>query len=127
MPMKTTQQTVKQIHKKKSHHGRDIHSLIRDVHPEDVIFHFVSSDNDEITYKRECEEFGGVIQTADVRAGVAVYISYLAPVAFLHFREISRDEEGETIPFIDHPTNWNLIMNWAWPELKIFWSTAHQG
>jgi hypothetical protein len=153
--------------KKKSHRGSDIHSLIRDVHPEDIIycsfieeesylaecadalgkkltdmagsyvetwynlsgnrsgfhdglekeddaipfdteslsylFHFVSSDNDETIYKREYEESGGATQIADVRAGVAVYISYLAPVAFLHFREIGRDEEGETIPFIDHP------------------------
>jgi hypothetical protein len=67
------------------------------------LFHFVSSDSKETTYKREYEEPGGATQIADVRAGVAAYISYLAPVAFLHFREISRDEEGETIPFIDHP------------------------
>jgi hypothetical protein len=40
------------------------------------LFHFVSSDHDETTYKREYEEVGGATQIADVRAGVAVYISY---------------------------------------------------
>jgi hypothetical protein len=66
------------------------------------LLYFISLDNGEATYEREYE-VDGATKIANVRAGVVLYISYLAPVAFLHFNEVIKDEDGETFPFIEHP------------------------